>query len=54
VLRQRLLQRCPHIGERVLLLEQVLSAQELVVCSALRGLQRAAWLKGADGLVRLI
>jgi para-aminobenzoate synthetase/4-amino-4-deoxychorismate lyase len=54
VLRQRLLQRCPHIGERVLLLEQLLSAQELVVCSALRGLQRAAWLKGADGLVRLI
>jgi para-aminobenzoate synthetase / 4-amino-4-deoxychorismate lyase len=51
VMRQRLLQRCLRITEEVLTLEQVLSAQALVVCSALRGLQPARWLRGTDGKV---
>ncbi len=49
VMRQRLLQRYPHIGERVLRLDEVLSAQALAVCSSLRGLQRAQWLTDAAG-----
>lgn len=49
VMRQRLLQRYPQIGERVLSLDDVLSAQQLMVCSALRGLQRAQWLKKPKG-----
>jgi para-aminobenzoate synthetase/4-amino-4-deoxychorismate lyase len=51
VMRQRLLQRFPQIGERVLSLEEVLSAQHLVVCSALRGLQRAQWFKDPKGKI---
>jgi para-aminobenzoate synthetase/4-amino-4-deoxychorismate lyase len=51
VLRSRLLARCPAISERVLGLEDVLSAQDLRVCSALRGLQRAQWLTDAAGAV---
>jgi para-aminobenzoate synthetase/4-amino-4-deoxychorismate lyase len=51
VMRQRLLARCPQIGEKVLGLQDLLSAQALVVCSALRGLQHAAWLKDADAQV---
>ncbi len=51
VLRQRLLRRYPQIGERVLLLEELLSAQSMVVCSSLRGLQHAAWLRDANGQV---
>jgi para-aminobenzoate synthetase/4-amino-4-deoxychorismate lyase len=49
VMRARLLQRCPHITEKVLLLQDALSAQSLVVCSALRGLQRAQWLRNTAG-----
>ena len=49
VMRQRLLQRFPQIGERVLRLDEVMAAQQLVVCSALRGLQHAQWLRGPDG-----
>jgi para-aminobenzoate synthetase/4-amino-4-deoxychorismate lyase len=51
VMRSRLLARCPGITERALSLEDVLSAQELLVCSALRGLQRAVWLKDNAGAV---
>lgn len=51
VMRQRLLQRCGHITEEVVSLEQALSAQALVVCSALRGLQPARWLRDTDGQV---
>jgi len=55
VLRSRLMARCPAIRERVMRLEEVLSAQELRVCSALRGVQRAQWLTDAKGTVaRLI
>jgi para-aminobenzoate synthetase/4-amino-4-deoxychorismate lyase len=49
VMRQRLLQRFPQISERVLSLDEVLSASQLVVCSALRGLQTAQWAKDAKG-----
>ena len=49
VMRARLLARCPALKERVLKVEEVLCAQELLVCSALRGLQRAQWLKDAQG-----
>jgi para-aminobenzoate synthetase/4-amino-4-deoxychorismate lyase len=49
VMRQRLLQRFPQISERVLSLEEVLSAPQIVVCSALRGLQTAQWAKDAKG-----
>jgi para-aminobenzoate synthetase/4-amino-4-deoxychorismate lyase len=51
VLRGRLLARCPGLAERVLSLEEVLSAQELRVCSALRGVQKAEWLRDATGAV---
>ncbi len=51
VMRQRLLQRHPQIGEKALGLDDVLSAQALVVCSSLRGLQRARWLRDAHGNV---
>ncbi len=51
VLRGRLLARCPALKERVLRVEEVLCAQELRVCSALRGLQRAQWLRDAQGAV---
>jgi para-aminobenzoate synthetase/4-amino-4-deoxychorismate lyase len=49
VMRQRLLHRFPHIGERVLSLGEVLSAPQLMVCSALRGLQTAQWAQNAKG-----
>jgi para-aminobenzoate synthetase/4-amino-4-deoxychorismate lyase len=49
VMRQRLLQRFPQICEKVLGLDDVKSAQQLVVCSALRGLQRAQWLRDLNG-----
>jgi para-aminobenzoate synthetase/4-amino-4-deoxychorismate lyase len=49
VMRQRLMQRFPHITERVLSLSDVTSAEQLVVCSALRGLQHAQWLKDLNG-----
>jgi para-aminobenzoate synthetase/4-amino-4-deoxychorismate lyase len=49
VMRQRLLQRFPQIGERALTVDEVLAAQQLVVCSALRGLQHAQWLRGQNG-----
>ena len=49
VMRQRLLQRFPQIREKVLSLNEVTQAQQLLVCSALRGLQRAHWLKDANG-----
>jgi para-aminobenzoate synthetase/4-amino-4-deoxychorismate lyase len=49
VMRQRLLDRYPHIREAVLRLDDVLCAEQLAVCSALRGLQRAQWLKDANG-----
>jgi para-aminobenzoate synthetase/4-amino-4-deoxychorismate lyase len=51
VMRQRLLQRCPAITEKVLRLDDLESAQALMVCSALRGLQRAHWLRDAEGEV---
>jgi para-aminobenzoate synthetase/4-amino-4-deoxychorismate lyase len=51
VMRQRLLRRFPVITEEAVSLDHVLSAQALVVCSALRGLQYAQWLRGADGHV---
>jgi para-aminobenzoate synthetase/4-amino-4-deoxychorismate lyase len=51
VLRGRLLARCPALMERVLRLDEVLAAQDLRVCSALRGLQHAAWLKDVQGVV---
>jgi para-aminobenzoate synthetase/4-amino-4-deoxychorismate lyase len=54
VMRQRLLQRFPQIIECVLRLDDVRAAEDMVVCSALRGLQRAQWLKDAHGaLLRL-
>ena len=49
VMRNRLLRRFPHIGEKVLSQDDVKSAEQLVVCSALRGLQRAQWLKDLNG-----
>jgi para-aminobenzoate synthetase/4-amino-4-deoxychorismate lyase len=49
VMRQRILQRFPQISERILGLGDVISAQQLVVCSALRGLQHARWLKDLNG-----
>jgi para-aminobenzoate synthetase/4-amino-4-deoxychorismate lyase len=49
VMRARLLQRCPGVGERVLSVQEVLGAQEIRVCSALRGVQRAQWLRRAEG-----
>ena len=51
VQRQRLLERCSTIAETALTLQEVLDAEALVVCSALRGLQRAAWLRDAQGQV---
>jgi para-aminobenzoate synthetase/4-amino-4-deoxychorismate lyase len=49
VMRQRLLQRGPKVGERDLSLGEVLSASQLVVCSALRGLQSAQWARDSKG-----
>ncbi len=49
VMRQRLLKRGPHISERVLHLEEIVSAQALLVCSSLRGLQHAQWLRDGNG-----
>lgn len=49
VMRERLQQRFPQICERALSLEEVASAEKVVVCSALRGLQRAQWIKDANG-----
>ncbi|MCX8520408.1 MAG: chorismate-binding protein [Rhodoferax sp.] len=51
VMRSRVLARFKHIHEKPLLLDEVLSAEQIIVCSALRGLQHAHWLKGADGEV---
>ena len=51
VLRSRLLARFKHIREKTLALDEVLSADQVIVCSALRGLQHAHWLKGVDGQV---
>ena len=54
VMRQRILQRFPQICEKVIRLDEVKSAQQLVVCSALRGLQRAQWSRDLNGeLVRV-
>jgi len=41
VMRQRVLRRFPSVGQRVLGVEDVAQAQQLVVCNALRGLLRA-------------
>jgi para-aminobenzoate synthetase/4-amino-4-deoxychorismate lyase len=41
VMRQRVLQRFPSVGQRILGVEDVAQAQQLVVCNALRGLVRA-------------
>ena len=49
VMRQRLMQRFPQIRERVLRLDDVLLADQIAVCSALRGLQTAEWVKDAKG-----
>jgi para-aminobenzoate synthetase/4-amino-4-deoxychorismate lyase len=49
VMRQRLMQRFPQIRERVLRLDDVLLADQIAVCSALRGLQTAEWVKDAMG-----
>ena len=49
VQRQRLLARCPAIAQKALTVQEVLDAEALVVCSALRGLQHAAWLRDAQG-----
>ncbi|RFO98950.1 aminodeoxychorismate synthase component I [Rhodoferax lacus] len=54
VLRGRLLARCPGIVEKRLSLQDVQNAQELRIGSALRGLQRAAWLRDAQGKVVLV
>ncbi|WP_342617987.1 aminodeoxychorismate synthase component I [Rhodoferax sp. GW822-FHT02A01] len=54
VMRTRLLERCPHITEKVLHLQDALSAQALMVCSALRGLQRAQWVRDATGDVQRV
>jgi len=51
VMRTRLLERCPHIKEKALHPQDALSAQALMVCSALRGLQRAQWAHDATGNV---
>ncbi len=51
VLRGRLLACCPGIREQAIRLEQLLSAQDLRVGSALRGLQRAALLHDAQGAI---
>lgn len=51
VMRERLLARCAGLQERSLSLDDVLSAQELRICSALRGVQRARWLSDAAGVV---
>jgi len=54
VLRTRLMQRSNHVEEKVLDLDSVLQADALMVCSALRGIQRAEWLRDAAGQVVLI
>lgn len=54
VMRSRLLQRYPAITEQALSLPDVLSAQALLVCSALRGLQHAQWVRGADGNIQTV
>ena len=51
VMRSRVLARFKHIREMPLLLDDVLSVDQIVLCSALRGLQHAHWLKGAAGQV---
>lgn len=54
VMRMRMLQRYPAITEKTLPLQEVLSAQSLLVCSALRGLQRAEWIRDANGAVHTV
>jgi para-aminobenzoate synthetase/4-amino-4-deoxychorismate lyase len=54
VMRQRLLERFPSIVEKVLSLDDVVTAQQLVVCSALRGLQSAQWMKDANGEIQRV
>jgi para-aminobenzoate synthetase/4-amino-4-deoxychorismate lyase len=49
VMRWRLLQRFPNIRQRVLALDEVLSADQIAICSALRGLRRAVWMPDAEG-----
>jgi len=49
VMRSRLLKRFPQIEEKVLSLDTALNADALLVCSALRGIQRAEWLRDAAG-----
>jgi para-aminobenzoate synthetase/4-amino-4-deoxychorismate lyase len=44
VMRTRLLRLCPSIGQKVLSVEDVARAQELAVCSSLRGVLRAELL----------
>lgn len=51
VMRQRVLQRYPHIGEKQLPLEDALGAQQLMLCSALRGIQHAQWMRNINGEV---
>jgi para-aminobenzoate synthetase/4-amino-4-deoxychorismate lyase len=49
VMRRRLLQRWPALQLRVLPLEDLLQAQEMAVCNALRGVMRACWRTDAQG-----
>ena len=51
VMRTRLLKRFTQIEEKVLNLDTALKADALLVCSALRGIQRAEWLRDAAGRV---
>ena len=51
VMRSRVLARFKHIREKTVTLDELLSADQIIVCSALRGLQHAHWLKDADGQV---
>jgi len=54
VMRMRLLQRYPSIQEATLSLRDVLSADAVLVCSALRGIQRAEWVRDANGKVQTV
>ncbi len=49
VLRSQLLQRWPALEVRVLTLQQLLQADQLAICNALRGLRRACWRRDAQG-----
>ena len=54
VMRSRLLKRFAQIEERPLPLAEVMKADALLVCSALRGVQRAKWLRDEAGKVVLL